>query len=144
MAASGSQQLDCGTASYNFKNAKDDDNEQKPQPRDKLYCGLKQDSGNANHFVSLETMTEAANFFCEQQTRAKTHFQPGKVSKGDSHKELHYNENLNDPVYISMDWLDDSQCPDADFRDSDLCNGRLATIINDCKLSFFPNYSVLS
>ncbi|KXT10270.1 hypothetical protein AC579_6606 [Pseudocercospora musae] len=41
MAASGSQQLDCGATSYSFKDTKNHNHGPEPPPRDKLYCGLK-------------------------------------------------------------------------------------------------------
>ncbi|GIZ48427.1 hypothetical protein CKM354_001148800 [Cercospora kikuchii] len=141
MAKSGSQELSCGTASFNFDNGKTKDGASgKPQPpkstsKTKLECGKERDMGNANHFVAPGTMDRAARLFCQQQIDLKTRFEAGKVPRDGSHKELHYNQNLHDPVYLSVDWLDNASCPITDFGANDFmktCTERFGALIHSC------------
>lgn len=97
--------------------------------------------GNANHFVAPRTMDRAARFFCQQQIDLKTRFEPAKVPQDKGRKELHYNQNLHDPVYLSVDWLDNASCPVTDFGATDFmktCTERFGALIHSCKVFLFP------
>ncbi|KAF7197526.1 hypothetical protein HII31_01336 [Pseudocercospora fuligena] len=127
-AASGSQELTCGTASFRFNDGQSDSVED-------LSCGLQTDMGNANHFASLDTMNQAVDYYCQKQADLKTHFEPGKVADDSKNKTWHYNDYRYDPIYLSMDWHDSSNCPSIDFSTTDgtdTCKDRLKFIINTC------------
>ncbi|PIA96150.1 hypothetical protein CB0940_10328 [Cercospora beticola] len=141
MAKSGSQELSCGTASFDFGNGKTKDGAsgQNQPPKSgsetNLECGKESDMGNANHFVAPRTMDRAARFFCQQQIDRKTRFEPAKVLQDQGRKELHYNQNLHDPVYLSVDWLDNASCPVTDFGAIDFmktCTERFGALIHSC------------
>lgn len=142
-AASGTQKISCGTASFDFSNGKPEPTPTEPSTsttyvdQGNLACGKEQDMGNPNHFVNLETMNKAITFFCGRQLIAKTpNFRPGKVSDQDKHVELSYNHHEHDPVYVAMDWIDNPGCPTTDFANVDnfkTCIDRLGLIVNTCK-----------
>lgn len=145
MSVSGSQKWPCGTASFDFSDGKS------TPPRNpdgttyvdqgNLACGTEQDMGNPDHFVSLDTMNNAIEYFCAKYLFfSGIRFQPGNVPDKDKFVQYTYNPSGKDSVYLSVDWTNNPTCPTTDTLTPagvDACRDRLGTIVNDCKLVIF-------
>ena len=128
-SASGSQETACGTASFKFSDGK-------PTSLEKLTCGNQTDMGNPIHFASLESMNEAIDSFCQLQGDNKLHFRSGKPAEFGNSRNLHWNDNKHDPIYLSMSYIDTPSCPSMDFSlpsTVNACKDRFKYIVNTCK-----------
>ncbi|KAK4503190.1 hypothetical protein PRZ48_006618 [Zasmidium cellare] len=137
----GWQDFTCGTAVFNITEGSppsNDDDDGVYVNLGNLKCGTETDQGNPNHFTTRETMSKAAEWFCETLTVDGLRWTPGSVSDSDAFVDYHYNSYTGDPMYLTAKWIDNAGCPVTDFSGSnaasmnETCRSYFRTITDEC------------
>ncbi|EKG15482.1 hypothetical protein MPH_07294 [Macrophomina phaseolina MS6] len=139
--SAGSFDAGCGTASFKFTTAEQEDAPAAVPARyvdlGLLTCGTRKDQGNPTYFTTLDSMDDAIDRFCDYAAQKARIFSSGNISGDDGVVDLHYNNKVTDPIYVALKWRDAKNCPVLDFKNDrenakKICKARLQNAVNLC------------
>jgi hypothetical protein len=102
-----------------------------------LTCGPEATQGNPTTFMTPAGMNDAVSNFCAYLKNNGVIFLPGTHAGGQNTQDFHYNNGVNDPIYLAATWIDSPTCPTLDFHADptgsvNICTERLGDLINLC------------